>query len=192
MTAIAIALEHVTTHLEQNPQEATNRKIWVISDSQSTISIVSTGPGNQYGDLGNKIWGWIMRLTQYKQSIRFQWIPGHRQIQANEEADTAAGEASKLQQADAPIDFSTIKAAVKRHIKEKDEKGNTPNTSFHYQTTQNRPKKIPASLSRKEEVLIHQLRCGKSPLVANCLYKYLGLTEDHGLCIEGCREKETV
>ena len=47
-------------------------------------------------------------------------------------------------------------------------------------------------MSRKEEVIIHQLRTGKSPLAANCLYRYKKLPEEKGRCLQGCDAKETV
>ena len=133
-----------------------------------------------------------MSIAKLGLSIKFQWIPGHRQIEGNEEADVAAGEASRLSQEEVPIHFITIKAAVKRHILEKDREETLPTTSFHYKVTKNKPKSLKSDLSRREEVTIHQLRCGKSPLAANCLYKYLGLSEEHGLCMMGCKQKETV
>ena len=191
MTAIEIALEHVTKETEMD-HLIEPKKMWVITDSQSSVSMLSSGPGSQYGDQGNRIWGMIMRIASRGWSIKFQWIPGHRQIEGNEEADKAAGEASQLSQEHVPIDFNTIKAAIKRHITERDREETPPTPSFHYKVTKNKPKKLKSNLSRKEEVLIHQLRCGKSPLAANCLYKYLGLPEENGLCIMGCNEKETV
>ena len=189
MTAIELALEHVTQCMEHDCQ-IKPQKMWVITDSQSSIAALSSGPGNQFGDQGNRIWGLIMRIASQGIPIKFQWIPGHRQIEGNEEADKAAAEATKLPQDNVPIDFNTAKAAIKRYIREEDKADSSP--TFHYKVTKNTPKKLKSNLTRKEEVLIHQLRCGKSPLAANCLYKYLGLSEEHGLCMMGCREKETV
>ena len=47
-------------------------------------------------------------------------------------------------------------------------------------------------MTRADEVTIHQLRTGKTPLAAHCLAKYKGLTKEKGYCLEGCKEKETV
>ena len=97
MTAIELALEHVTQCMEHDclikPQ-----KMWVITDSQSSIAALSSGPGNQFGDQGNKIWGLIMRIASQGIPIKFQWIPGHRQIEGNKETDKAAVEATELPQ----------------------------------------------------------------------------------------------
>ena len=128
-----MALEHVTKNM--NYQVDTKKKMWVITDSQSSVSILSTGPGSQYGTQSNKIWGMIMTIAKLGLSIKFQWIPGHRQIEGNEEADVAAGEASRLSQEEVPIDFSTIKAAVKRHIIEKDREEILPAASFPNKVT---------------------------------------------------------
>ncbi|MCP4490106.1 MAG: hypothetical protein GY820_22735 [Gammaproteobacteria bacterium] len=47
-------------------------------------------------------------------------------------------------------------------------------------------------MTRADEVTIHQLRTGKTPLAAHCLAKYKGLAAEKGYCQEGCKEKETV
>ena len=47
-------------------------------------------------------------------------------------------------------------------------------------------------MKRANEVLIHQLRTGKTPLAAHCLAKYKSLPAIKGFCMQGCNEKETV
>ena len=55
-------------------------------------------------------------------------------------------------------------------------------TSPTRSTTKN-AKKLPA-MTREDEVAIHQLRVGKSPLPRKCLTRYKGLGEEHVKCLE--------
>ena len=173
---------------------STGRKIWIITDSQSTITTLSTGPGNQYSVPGNNTWRTLLQLADRKDiaAINFQWVPGHKGIAGNEEADKLAAEAAKLPQDEVPIDFTSAKAAVRRRLRKEDLEEVAKTGSFHHRCTGSRPKPLPTHLTRREQVIIHQLRAGKSSLVAHCLYRYRGLSEEKGLCMAGCGVKETV
>ena len=66
--------------------------------------------------------------------------------------------------------------------------------SFTYKASDGAPKDLPPDLTRKEEITIHQLRTGKSPLAAHCLTKlrYKGLPDNEGKCLAGYDVMETV
>ena len=63
-------------------------------------------------------------------------------------------------------------------------------STLSYKITSGRPKGT-ANLSREEEVIINQLRTGKSALSRKCLTRYKGMSPEHAKCIE-CGEEETV
>ena len=114
MKAIETALQTTINNLDTEIEF--QRNMWVITDSLSAITALSGGPGSQYNAIGSKIWELLNEISRCNIKISFQWIPGHRGIPGNEEADMAAGEASLMAQEQCPIDFQTTKCAVKRKI----------------------------------------------------------------------------
>ena len=89
--------------------------------------------------------------------VVFQWVPGHRGIKGNKEADQAAREAAKLTQEEAPLDLPIIKAFLKRYIQKKwkenflkslDHADATIGNKLYHQVTAWRPKPLPSSMSR--------------------------------------------
>ena len=182
MMAIEIALQYITDQLDDNEIEF-DRSLWMITDSQSSIVTLQQGPGNQQTQIGNNIWCLMYKIKKHGVKINFQWVPGHRDIAGNEEADAAAGLASTLEQGDIPVDYDTIKAALKRHINEEWLRDEELTNTFHYKITNGRPNKLP-KMTREEEVITHQLRVGRSPLARKCLSRYKGLDEEHAKCLE--------
>ena len=108
LIAIEQTLEAVLLHLDHEIEY--DRTLWMITDSQSSVTTLRQGPGNQFCKIGGNIWRLINELCEKSLKIVFQWIPGHKGIPGNEEADKIAGEASKLPQEEIPLSFETVKA----------------------------------------------------------------------------------
>ena len=88
------AIYNVLTHLKEIKSTLPElSSIWLFTDFESAISRLQGGPGAQTEQLADAIWKQIMALSDYK--ITFQWVPGHAEIQGNEEAYIVAKEASR-------------------------------------------------------------------------------------------------
>ena len=190
MKAIETALQTTINNLDTEIEF--QRNMWVITDSLSAITALSGGPGSQYNAIGSNIWELLNEISRCNIKILFQWIPGHRGIPGNEEADMAAGEASLMAQEQCPIDFQTTKCAVKRKISSEWLESAAREPLFFNKVTDGAPLELPNELTRQEETTIHQLRTGKSPLAAHCLTRYAGLPDNLGVCLAGCDTMETV
>jgi ribonuclease HI len=93
-------------------------------------------------------------------SFTFQWIPSHCGIRGNEWADAAAKSASGLsddRSAPAPIELSSAKAYIRRTLVDP--------PPIHASTREVYVARPPASSSRREAVILAQLRSGHSPIL---------------------------
>ena len=74
-------------------------EIRICTDSQSLVSRLSRGPTSQKDTVGNEIWKHLNFLTiTRRKHITFQWIPGHCDLEGNEEADKLAKTGTTLSQ----------------------------------------------------------------------------------------------
>ena len=169
MVAIERALSKILYQLDEEIEF--DRTLWLFSDSLSSIITLSQGPGDQTSLIGSLIWEHLQKLANKSVRVNLQWIPGHKNISGNEKADKAAGEASKLPQHEVPIDFQTSKARIKRMLKEEwrkeveEEKNKKGEKTLYSKITAGLPKRV-EGMTRKEEIIIHQLRvapCSRLP-----------------------------
>ena len=106
--------------------------------------------------------------------------------------DVVAKEASSLDQADVPLDFLTVKTAVKAHFRKVWRSEVAATKGIYAQAGTLKPPVFPSKITRKEETTIRQLRTGTSPLVRGNWARYAGKTDEERLCPHGCNTVETV
>ena len=164
LKAIDSALTIIDTNITSIP---TNSSVWIFTDSESTIKRLPGGPGAQTTTLADGVWRSLSHVSE-QHTIRIQWIPGHMDIEGNEAADCVAKEATQLEQTDVALDFLTVKAAVKRHISQRWRAMVAAQTGIYSDACKSKPPATPSNISRKDEITIHQLRTGRSPLVRSC------------------------
>ena len=166
-------------------------RIWIFTDSESSVKRLAGGPGSQTDCLADDIWNNLNSLAK-KWEITIQWIPGHKDIEGNEAADGAAKEATALCQEDAALDFNTMKAAIKRHFRKIWSEAVLARVGIYSEAKVSKPPAQLRNVTRKEEVTIHQLRTGTSPLVRGCWARYAQRPEAERLCPNGCNIVEDV
>jgi ribonuclease HI len=188
MMALCSALQSVCESHANLPRECS---IWMFTDSESTIRCIQGGPGVQDSKLADEIWKLLTQLSS-NHKIYLQWIPGHKDIEGNEAADAVAKEAAQMEQVDVALDFLTVKSAVKGHFRKRWREEVAAQKGIYSQAGIHRPPALPSHISRKDEVTIHQIRTGRTPLVRSCWARYASKPDEERLCQNGCNVKETV
>ena len=115
-----------------------------------------------------------------------QWIPGHKDIAGNEAADMLAKSAAQMSQENSTLDFLTVKAAVKLHIRRKWREAVLAKEGIYSEAKVRKPPALPDDATRKQETTIRQLRTGASPLARGNWANYAGRPEEEKLCPNGC------
>ena len=76
--------------LAQHRKRFFGRRYLVVTDSQSVIRALQTGPLSQTGDTENRIWVLLMRLANLGAWVTLQFVYSHCGVTRNEAVDVAA------------------------------------------------------------------------------------------------------
>ena len=93
LTGIANALQ---TEADSTISHLTDRSIVVYSDSQAALKAIKKADPMTSQDLFRQIYSAADSLVKGGASLRLQWIPGHKDVPGNEQADKAAKETATL------------------------------------------------------------------------------------------------
>ena len=121
---------------------------WFFTDSESAVERLKQGPGAQADELTAAVWLLLDKLSR-TQSIKIQWIAGHKGIDGNEKADQLAKEEAIKQKNDNRIDFQTVKTAIKLHIRYKWRDAVLAQDGIYSQAGMFKPPAISSKLERK-------------------------------------------
>ena len=173
------------------------RSLLIATDSQSLLTALSAGPLKQTDRLGSDLWNsLIMLLNSGISKIKGVFVYSHCGIKENEEADKLAASAlekygkEKLStsQQKAPISLQAVKSEAKSALT-KIWAGSIPTDTARHAACGNKVSdlKLSSTLSRKDEVMLHQLRVGECIMMGKLRSR---LKIDESPLCRWCKEKE--
>ena len=123
------------------------------------------------------------------------WVPGHCGVEQNEAADAAANtgrdEQRNNNRTDIPIDLQTAKTVIRDVCKKRwagSYSETVPPDHLHNRICKGRPPTMDGEWSRREQVVLHQLRVNRCPLLRDTL-RWWGRAGEDELC-DACNEPE--
>jgi ribonuclease HI len=181
-----VAILEAMTSLEERSRgwnDGDEKICLICTDSKSAVQKLSNGPWKQLESTPNEVWKKIIAVTRRRRcKIIMQWVPGHCDLVFNEVADTLAKEASKLPQEDQPIDFSAAKMCIRHAFKQKWENIQQPT----YSMAKYVPSLKERGLTRREKVILSQLRTGGKSYLLNS-YRYFISRDEESPHTPTCR-----
>ena len=117
MIAIKMVLDFI---LEKLHQKMKFKKALILSDSQSSVGLLTLGwEPTQHKSTSKEILTELKQIQSKGIEVDIRWTPGHAEIQGNEEADRLAKEASKeaesMTEEDRTVSQAEFRQAAKAH-----------------------------------------------------------------------------
>ena len=150
---------------------AAEDRFLICSDSRSALSALAGTVGKPH----SLMVGLRSELDRVPSLVDLQWIPGHCGLSGNELADAEAGRSARLDPGrappGAPLSLESVRSAISSQIV--DAQPDPVRRREVCQVYQGR-KGSTQGLSRKEEVMLAQMRSGQSKLLSTFRAKILG------------------
>ena len=176
-TAELGGINRALDHIAKNPR--ITGKYVIFSDSKSVLESIQN-PENSKNVLIKKLNDTIQRIIQTsRKTVKFCWVPSHKNIAGNVRADSAAGRARRrVEQPHYQLPYTDYYPKVRQFIRSKWQQ------RWH-QCHLNRPNKLYSiqseigefqifGLTRKEEAVIHRIRIGHTRLTHAYLMEQRG------------------
>ena len=162
------------------------KTIRISTDSLSLVMFLRAGPSRATPESLTEIWNGLSKLSNQGRNVQVVWIPGHADIEENEQADKAANAGRTMNQENVKIDLPSAKAAI-RCVSQRKWSGTyhttVPPEHVHRRATDGRCLRYESEWSRHEQVLLHQLRANRCPLLQATLARW-GRPGTNGMCEE--------
>src|SRR2546421_3268071 len=113
--AIDRASQYAVSHLLDGP----TKDVWIFADNQAAIQrLQSLKPGHGQHH-AYSVWEQAATIQERGATLHIHWVPGHRDVEGNEEADKRAKEAAKKADRRSPnLSLSYLKRRVKEMVTE--------------------------------------------------------------------------
>jgi ribonuclease HI len=147
-------------------------EIRICLDCQSAIKALSRGPSEQRGGLEMRAWDRLLAVVRkYDAHITVQYVPGHVDLDEQEESDEVAkAAAAECDQDNAPLPLAVTTGVLRAQQRQQLRDAIPAGHLWHRCTVGKNPKHrgIPRPLQRA----LSQLRAGRSPLTHSALYRF--------------------
>jgi len=186
MKAIEAALQDA---MNEDPNK---RTVHIYTDSLASIQCLQTGRLKTNNKTTASVWQLLLNLQGQNRNTTIIWVPGHADLEGNEEADREANEGTRKPQDDIPLDLPTTNTAIKRagKLKWKDRYFKTiPNDHHHMKATEGKSLKLKGQYGRRLTTSLHQLRTNHCPILNATLSRWGKPDCNNGMC-ETCDTPE--
>jgi len=140
-------------------------EVRLCTDSRSSLQKLLNFRGQPRDKTTEDTWDALVSLST-RSHITLQWVPSHCGIFGNERADHLANLGAREPQDASPIDLTTAKTCIQRLTKSSSHHHYLQDHhTIHHQLCSNGGTPLTTgNFTRREEICLHQLRVGHSPL----------------------------